>query len=179
MKKINKFLKRLSFYTFRGVLRFVDYFDPRLFMVLYASLLKANGVIFSGVPRYISTKVRFDDFSLIKIGDKVVMSENVILLTHDYSYTAALHSINESPEKDIAFISGISIGNNVFIGMNAVILPGARIGNDVVIGAGSIVRGVIPDNSVVVGNPGVNIGTLTSFAEKWKSKLGEKEIRMD
>lgn len=47
----------------------------------------------------------------------------------------------------------IQIGNNVWIGMNAVILPGVKIGDNVVIGAGSIVTNDIKSNSVAVGNP--------------------------
>ena len=47
----------------------------------------------------------------------------------------------------------ITIGNNVFIGANSVLLPGIKIGDNVVIGAGSIVSKNIPSNSVSVGNP--------------------------
>jgi len=47
----------------------------------------------------------------------------------------------------------IRIGNNVWIGMNSVVLPGISIGNNVAIGAGSIVTSDIPSNSVAVGNP--------------------------
>ena len=47
----------------------------------------------------------------------------------------------------------IIIGNNVWIGMNSVILPGVTIGDNVAIGAGSIVTSDIPSNSVAAGNP--------------------------
>ena len=47
----------------------------------------------------------------------------------------------------------IEIGDNVFIGMNSIILMGSHIGNNVIIGAGSVVSGNIPDNSVVGGGP--------------------------
>ncbi len=49
--------------------------------------------------------------------------------------------------------SPIEIGNNVWIGMNSVILPGIKIGDNVVIGAGSIVVQNIPSDSIAVGNP--------------------------
>ena len=45
------------------------------------------------------------------------------------------------------------VGNDVWIGMNALICPGARIGNGVVVGAGSVVRGTVPDYAIVAGNP--------------------------
>ena len=42
----------------------------------------------------------------------------------------------------------IIIGNNVWIGANAIILKGARIGDNAVIAAGTVVMGDVPDNSV-------------------------------
>lgn len=45
------------------------------------------------------------------------------------------------------------IGHDVWLGMNAMVLPGARIGHGAIIGAGSVVRGTIPDYAIVTGNP--------------------------
>ena len=45
------------------------------------------------------------------------------------------------------------IGDNVFIGIHSLILPGVRIGNSVIIGAGSVVTKDIPDNCIAAGNP--------------------------
>ena len=47
----------------------------------------------------------------------------------------------------------IIIGDNVWIGMNAVVLPGVIIGNNVMIGASSVVASNIPSDSIAVGNP--------------------------
>lgn len=44
------------------------------------------------------------------------------------------------------------IGHDVWIGMNAIIMPGATIGNGVIVGAGSVVSGVVPDYAIVAGN---------------------------
>lgn len=49
------------------------------------------------------------------------------------------------------------IGHDVWIGKDAIILPGTQIGHGVIVGAGSVVRGTIPDYSIVAGNPGVVI----------------------
>lgn len=46
-----------------------------------------------------------------------------------------------------------SIGHDVWLGYGALICPGAQIGNGVIVGAGAVVRGVVPDYSIVVGNP--------------------------
>jgi acetyltransferase-like isoleucine patch superfamily enzyme len=50
------------------------------------------------------------------------------------------------------------VGDDTFIGEDCLILPGATIGRGCVIGAGTVVRGTIPDNAVVVGNPGRVVG---------------------
>ena len=53
-------------------------------------------------------------------------------------------------------INGISIpiiGNNVFVGANAVLIGGITIGDNVTIGAGAVVNKDVPANSTVVGNP--------------------------
>ncbi|MEO0497038.1 MAG: CatB-related O-acetyltransferase [Pseudomonadota bacterium] len=44
------------------------------------------------------------------------------------------------------------IGNDVWIGMNAIIMPGTTIGNGVIVGAGAVVSGRVPDYSIVAGN---------------------------
>lgn len=47
----------------------------------------------------------------------------------------------------------IRIGDNVWLGMNVVVLPGIHIGDNVVVGAGSVVTKDIPSNVVAAGNP--------------------------
>ena len=85
---------------------------------------------------------------LLEIGCHVVVSNAVTFITHDGGVWIFL---NEHPEIDN--YGKIVVGDNVFIGMNSIILPNTTIGNNCVIGAGSVVRGKIPDNSVVMGNP--------------------------
>lgn len=45
------------------------------------------------------------------------------------------------------------IGHDVWLGNNALILPGAQIGNGVSIGAGAVVHGSIPNHRIVINNP--------------------------
>ena len=46
--------------------------------------------------------------------------------------------------------ASVEIGNNVWIGANAVILRGTKIGNNAVIAAGAVVKGIVPANSVFI-----------------------------
>ena len=89
--------------------------------------------------------------NLIKMGDHVRISSNVVFLTHDM-----VHMILNTwkGSNDIKENAGcIKIGNNVFIGAGVIIHPNVEIGNNVIIGAGSVVTQDIPSDSVVEGNP--------------------------
>lgn len=68
----------------------------------------------------------------------------------------------------LAHRGGVSIGDNVFIGMNTTILKGVHIGNNVIIGAASLVNKNIPDGVVAAGNPCHVICTLEEYHEKRK-----------
>jgi len=59
----------------------------------------------------------------------------------------------------------IVVGDNTFIGENSVILCGTSIGSNCIIGAGAVVRGRIPDNALVIGNPGQTVGRASLFIE--------------
>ena len=101
-----------------------------------------------GEKCHISTMSFSTEPYLIEIGDNVAISAGTDLVTHD----GAIWCFRE--EWNHADIFGkIIIGNNVFIGINSIILPNTVIGNNCIIGAGSVVRGKFPDDSVIVGNP--------------------------
>jgi len=51
----------------------------------------------------------------------------------------------------------VKIGDNVWIGMNAVILKGVRIGDNSVVAAGAVVTKSVPPNTIVAGNPAIEV----------------------
>ena len=85
----------------------------------------------------------------LRIGANCLIGPNVVIMTSDYRYSRldVPLRLQGSAGKDT------SIGRNVFIGANTVIVAGARIGDDVIIAAASLVSGVIAPGSVVGGNP--------------------------
>lgn len=97
---------------------------------------------------------------LVSIGDDVAIAGGTVFLTHD---GAAFLLRKRRP--DAQHLGRITVGHDTFIGQNCIILPGARIGAHCVVGAGSVVRGVIPDNSVVMGNPATVVGRTSLFLE--------------
>lgn len=96
---------------------------------------------------YANSDVQILDEGLVTIGDNVKIGPKVGIYT-------PIH-----PEKADERITGIEttgpviIGNNVWIGGSAVILPGVALGNNVIVGAGAVVTKSFPDNVVIVGNP--------------------------
>ena len=60
----------------------------------------------------------------------------------------------------------IIIGDNVWIGLNSIILPGTIIGQGSVVGAGSVVRGEFPECSFIAGNPAKRIKSIDSNREE-------------
>jgi acetyltransferase-like isoleucine patch superfamily enzyme len=85
---------------------------------------------------------------LIELGDHVAVSNNVRFLTHD----GAIWVLRpEYPDLDI--FGAIKVGSNVCLGFNVMLLPNTEIGENSIIAAGAVVKGRIPPNSVVMGNP--------------------------
>lgn len=99
---------------------------------------------------------------LIEIGNDVTLAPRVHILAHDASTKNFVGYTK---------IGRVSIGNNVFIGAESVILPGVSIGNDVIIGANSTVTHDIPDCSVAVGSPARVITTLNQYLSKEKARM--------
>lgn len=95
------------------------------------------------------------DVGKVKIGDNVMMGPNVAI------YTAGHPLHPESRNSGYEYGIDVTIGNNVWIGGNACVMPGVKIGNNAVIGAGSVVTKDIPDNMLAVGNPCKPIREIT------------------
>lgn len=99
---------------------------------------------------------------LIEIGDNVTMAPRVHVLCHDASTKQHLGYTK---------IGRVSIGNNVFVGAETVILPGVTIGDNVIIGANSTVVHNIPSGFVVAGSPAKMICTIEEYLEKEKRRM--------
>lgn len=107
---------------------------------------------------------------LLEIGKYCKITAGVKILTHDYSRSVLRlkygYIIGEA-KKTI-------IGDNVFIGIDSIILMGSKIGSNVIIGAGSVVSGNIPNDVVIAGNPAKIIRTLEEHNEIRKNKCIEE-----
>jgi maltose O-acetyltransferase len=103
------------------------------------------------------------DFTfLIRIGDRTTLSVGVTVLAHDASTRLKLGYSRVAP---------VAIGDRVFIGARAVILPGVTIGDDAIVGAGSVVTRDIPPAMVAVGNPARVVGTVEEYLSRNRELL--------
>ncbi len=100
---------------------------------------------------------------IITLGNNVHITDGVRFITHD---GGTLLFRDQVP--DLELTKPITIGNNVYIGNNVLLLPGVTIGSKVIIGAGAVVTKDIPDNSVAVGVPARVIKTADEYLEKLK-----------
>ena len=115
--------------------------------------LKSAGVII-GNGTFISPKAYIDCHkgSRVIIGSNCYITRNVIILNHTDTCRGGPEGIWE--QKGAGRISkDVIIGNNVFIGVNSVVLPGVKIGDNAIIGALSLVNKDIPPNTVWGGVP--------------------------
>lgn len=102
---------------------------------------------------------------LINLGNNITIAPGVKFSTHDGSYW-----IFREKDKRYYRYGKISIGNNVFVGMNCIILPNVNIEDNVVVGAGSVITKDLECNNVYAGNPARKICTIDEFKIKMMKK---------
>lgn len=107
--------------------------------------VRAGGTLVLGDNVSIGSNSMIVCHDSVAIGSDVQLAANVQIYDHDHDFRAKgglkAGKFKKAP---------ITIGNNVWIGCNSVILRGTVIGDNVVIAAGSVVKGVIPDNCTYI-----------------------------
>jgi maltose O-acetyltransferase len=103
--------------------------------------------IFAGENLYMNFNCVILDCARVTFGKNVFLGPNVQIYTASHPLQALTRS------KGLESARPIHIGDNVWLGGGAIVLPGVSIGNNTTIGAGSVVTKNIPDNVLAVGNP--------------------------
>lgn len=135
----------------------------RYYSVLFNSKLHVYGLFSYGFRKNISigfnTRINHEVYiqgrCKVIIGNNCILSRRVMIFDSGLDMGLIKHS-NNLPHIE----SYVEIGNNVWIGAGAIILPGVKIGNHAVIAAGSIVTKEVPSFSVYGGNPAKFIKSL-------------------
>lgn len=141
---------------------------------LVSNIRARGGSVGEGTYFYVpsSNFVDMGKAMYIEIGKNCKITRGVIILAHDYSYSVCNDVYGTLPQNTTMTI----IGDNVFLGMNAILLPGCHIGNNVIVGAGAVVSGILENNSVYAGNPACKICTLDEFYKKRMNRFEDGAI---
>lgn len=114
-----------------------------------ARIIIGDGSRFTGTTIVAATEIRF--------GQRVTVGSNVTIVDTDFH---PLHADARAEAFNDGRSAAVSIGDDVFIGMNCLILKGVRIGEGSVIGAGSVVTRDVDAGAIVAGNPAVVVGRV-------------------
>ena len=128
--------------------------------------LRKRGAEIGDNVHIFTKKVDLNHAFLISIGNNVTLSDCRILC-HDASTKIPL---------GYSKVGRVVIGDNVFIGADAIVLPNVKIGSDVIVGAGTVVTKDVPDNVVVAGNPARIIGNYDAYVNKNKSEMMQRPV---
>jgi acetyltransferase-like isoleucine patch superfamily enzyme len=128
------------------------------------SIAIGDGVTFSD-------GVHITSIESIVIGSKVMMGSRIFISDHNHGiYRGEQQSHPEEPPMDRPLGGGgpVTIGDNVWIGDNSVILGPASIGHGAIIGANSVVRGAVLPNTIVAGTPARLIKIFNPQTGAWE-----------
>ncbi|MFH1379212.1 MAG: DapH/DapD/GlmU-related protein [bacterium] len=121
-----------------------------------STVIIGNGVGLSGTSITCRT-------TSITINDGTIIAPNVFIVDSDFHalWPPENRTYNMGYERD----KPVTIGKNVWIGMNCIILKGVTIGENTIIGSGSVVVKNIPPNVVAAGNPAHVIKKISALEE--------------
>lgn len=119
----------------------------------------------------------YANFNLTLVDDCHIFIGNNVMFAPNVTVATATHPINPIlRSKQAQYNLPVHIGNNVWIGTGAIILPGVTIGDNTVIGAGSVVTKDIPSNVVAIGNPCRVLREINDHDMKFYNKDMEIDI---
>ncbi|HWM40556.1 MAG TPA: acyltransferase [Streptomyces sp.] len=129
---------------------------PDLDLGLYPVLTLGNGVVLGRGSHVIA-----DTRGAVTIGDDVYCGPYVYVTSTNHSYDDPHEPVGKQWPRS----AGVEIGSGSWLGTGSVVLPGARLGRNVVVAAGAVVRGEVPDHSVVAGAP-------ARIVRRWEGERG-------
>jgi maltose O-acetyltransferase len=104
---------------------------------------------------------------LITIGSNCVLAADAMILAHDAS---------TKPSTGYTRLRLTTIGDRVYIGARALVLPGVTVGDDAIIGAGAVVTRDVEPGTMVAGNPAKVVGTTAEHADKHRERMENRPV---
>ena len=138
--------------------------------------ISSSAILVDKAKMNIQNNVWIGHYCLLDSIGGIYIGEGVNIASHSCIYTHSSHNairvmgkkFIEIPaaERTAYMIEGVEIGAFSFVGTSCVILPGTSLGRACIVGAGSVVKGKIPDYSVIAGNPAKIIGDSRDIDRK-------------
>lgn len=142
----------------------------KILMLCYQTYLRRKYIskgVRIGSSTWISHKAYIDCHMPAKviIGENCFITRNVVILNHTDTKIGGPKQIWKDLGGDRVY-GDVILGNNVFIGVGSVVMPGVKIGDNAIIGALSVVTRDVPEGKIVAGNPARVIGNTFEHVKK-------------
>lgn len=179
---LKKLVRHLAYRHGRAVSAYIALCQPD--GLEWAQYLRKRGQLHSmGEHCSIQTNVSITDPAYTRLGNNVRLS-GCTLFGHDGS----VNMLNRAYGLRLDSVGKIDIGNNVFIGHQAIVLPSVRIGDDVIVAAGSVVTSDLAAGGVYGGIPAKRICSISEMVERrraasdaypWAQLIAQREGAFD
>lgn len=106
----------------------------------------------------------------VEIGNNVLIASKVFISDTNHGLYNGIQQSSpyEAPSKRILEKKDVFIGDNVWIGENSVIFAGTIVNSGAIIGANSVVKGIVEENTIVVGSPATVVKRFNIVTKKWE-----------
>jgi acetyltransferase-like isoleucine patch superfamily enzyme len=132
----------------------------------YTEFLRRHGNLYAiGSNCSILPSTVFADPAYVRIGNNVHFS-SCTLIGHDGS----IAMLNRAYNVKLDSVGKIDIGDNVFIGYGAIVLPNVTIGPNAIVGAGAVVTKDVAEGDIVAGVPARPIGRVEDLVKKLQAQ---------
>lgn len=132
----------------------------------YAEFMRRHGKLYAiGNNCSMLPTTVFTDPAYVRMGNNVHLS-SCTLIGHDGSITM----LNQAYGVKLDSVGKIDIGDNVFIGHGAIVLPNVTIGSNSIVGAGAVVTRDVAEGDIVGGVPAKPIGRVANLVKKLQAQ---------
>ncbi len=134
---------------------------------VWIKLVEPTAQVCVGDFTFFGRGVELDASESITIGDHVLLAPGVFITDHSHNIATEEHIGSQGCTAD-----PVVIEDDVWIGVNSIVLPGVRIGTGAIVGAGAVVSRDVPANAIVAGVP----ARLLRFRTDVTSDRGESDL---
>ncbi len=135
----------------------------------WAKYIKLHGGLYAmGEGCSIQTNVEFTDPAYTRLGGNVHLTGCTI-----FGHDGSVNMVKQAFNIGIDSVGKVDILDNVFIGHQAIVMPGITIGPNAIVAAGSLVNKDVPEGKIVGGVPAKVIGTMDEFASKRVAEMAD------